>query len=525
VIAAAFARFAEWVQTRADFISRWCDSHRLLVFALFSAIHIPALVLVAGGTQFWFDELFTYYLARLPDAAAIQAELTNAVDHHPLPFFLIHRFVAPWFADPHVGFRIPSIAGFWMFYAAVFVFVSRRTSAVFGLLAIFLAYASGARYWATEARPYGLSFGLCALAVLCWQMAADTRKRFLWLLGLALTLAATISISFYSVLVFAPLAAAELVRTIRRGSVDLPIWASLAAGAAGCLPYVITVKHHLDSFNPNNWARPRPGVIPETYATFFSILHLFALGVLMALALLWIFRRWAAPLRDAAGDKPVLSEDLALGLGHLLLPVIGAAVALFATKMITPRYVLSTVTGLCILLPVVAFGLARGRAVVGITLMALGGFFFAQSSADTIGAALKTRIGDTSDLTGLLHRVPAGVDAGLPVVSDNALRLLPLSHYGGPDLAARLVLLTDPDAALRHSGVYYTGRGLFLMQPYAPLRVAAYADFRKHNPRFLYFESPSLMAYLTPVLQADRARMRFLGKIGANALYLVDGFE
>lgn len=525
MIAAAFARLAERLQTRADAISRWCDSHRFLIFALFSAIHIPTLVFVAAGTQFWFDELFTYYLARLPDVAAIQAELTNAVDHHPLPFFLIHRFVAPWFADPHIGFRIPSIAGFWMFYAAIFVFVSRRTSAIFGLLAVLLTYASGARYWATEARPYGLSFGLCALALLSWQMAADARKRLPWLIGLALTLAATVSVSYYSVLVFIPLAAAELVRTIRRGGVDLPIWTSLAAGAAGCLPYVFTVKRHLDSFNPNNWARPRPGVIPETYATFFASLHLFALGVLMLAALLWIFRRWAAPQPDATDDKAALPEDLTLGLGHLLLPVIGAAVAFFATRMITPRYVLSTVAGFCILLPLVAYGLSRGRAIAGILLVTLGGFFFAHSSAETISAARRTRVGDTSDLTGLLDRVPAGVEAGLPVVSDNALRLLPLSHYGGPRLASRVLLLINPDAALRHSGVYYTGRGLFLMQPYAPLRVAAYEEFRKTNARFLYFESPSLMAFLTPVLQAGRARIRFLAKQGANALYLVEGFE
>ncbi|MBL8294390.1 MAG: hypothetical protein JNN08_21265, partial [Bryobacterales bacterium] len=62
MMVAAFARFAERLQSAAGAIARWCDAHRFLVFALFSAVHIPALVVVAKGTQFWFDELFTYYL-------------------------------------------------------------------------------------------------------------------------------------------------------------------------------------------------------------------------------------------------------------------------------------------------------------------------------------------------------------------------------------------------------------------------------------------------------------------------------
>ncbi len=390
---AAFARFSEAVQTAAEAVSRWFDSHRFVVFALFSAVHIPALVMVAQNTQFWFDELFTYYLSRLPAVADIYVELDKAVDHHPPAFFLLYRFVSRWFSDPHIGFRIPSIAGFWMFYAAVFVFVSRRSSAIFGLLAIFLAFVSGARYWATEARPYGLALGLCAVAVLCWQMAADTRKRLPWLIGLALALAATISISYYSVLVFLPLAAAELVRTVRRGKVDFPMWSSLAAGAAGCLPYALSVRRQIATFSPNNWARPRPGIIPETYLTFFASLQLFVLGALMLVALLWIFRRWAAPDRNPTGEKSLLAEDLALGLGHMLLPVIGVAVALFATKMITPRYVISTVTGFCILAPLIAYGLSRGRALAGILLLGLGGLFFAQSNVDTIKAARQNRIG------------------------------------------------------------------------------------------------------------------------------------
>ncbi len=343
------ALLADRMQAAAEGFSTWCDSHKGLLIALFSLFHFGVLLLVAQHTQFWFDELFTYYIALLPTVPDILSELGKAVDHHPPAYFLLNRFVAGLFSDPHIGFRIPAIAGFWMLCVGLFLYVSRRSSAVFGLLAICLAHISGARYWATEARPYSLAAGLGTVALVAWQMATDKQKRTSWLIALALSLVAAVSVSYYSVLLLIPLAVAEAVRTMRRGKADLPVWFSLAAGAASGIVYLPAVRQSVEIFNPNNWARPRAGTIPGIYASFFASLMFFMLGALLVVAVLHVFRLWAVESRYAGGERKVRPEDLALGIGLLLLPVAGMAAALLVTHMLTARYVISTVAGFCIL--------------------------------------------------------------------------------------------------------------------------------------------------------------------------------
>src|SRR6185295_14459378 len=101
--------------------------------------------------------------------------------------------------------------------------VSRRTSTLYGLLAAALTFATGALRYATEARPYGLVVGFCALALVCWQAAADDHCRKLSLTGVAVAVAAAISSSYYAVLILAPLGAGELVRSLTRRKIDWPV--------------------------------------------------------------------------------------------------------------------------------------------------------------------------------------------------------------------------------------------------------------------------------------------------------------
>jgi len=522
------ALLADRMQAAAEGFSTWCDSHKGLLIALFSLFHFGVLLLVAQHTQFWFDELFTYYIALLPTVPDILSELGKAVDHHPPAYFLLNRFVAGLFSDPHIGFRIPAIAGFWMLCVGLFLYVSRRSSAVFGLLAICLAHISGARYWATEARPYSLAAGLGTVALVAWQMATDKQKRTSWLIALALSLVAAVSVSYYSVLLLIPLAVAEAVRTMRRGKADLPVWFSLAAGAASGIVYLPAVRQSVEIFNPNNWARPRAGTIPGIYASFFASLMFFMLGALLVVAVLHVFRLWAVESRYAGGERKVRPEDLALGIGLLLLPVAGMAAALLVTHMLTARYVISTVAGFCILVPLLAFNAARGRAAAGVALLAVGGLFCLLSNASAVNHALEGQRGIVADINGLLARVPQDAGSDLPVVFEDTHRLLEACHYSDKKLSSRLLLLTYPEAALKYSGVYYTGRGLFLLQRYAPFRVEHYSVFRRKHNKFLYFETNGgkhVTAFMMPTLQAEGARIRFLAKEGLSAIYLVEGSE
>ena len=63
------------------------------------------------------------------------------------------------------------------------------------------------------------------------------------------------------------------------------------------------------------------------------------------------------------------AAEVALGVGLFLLPFLGMAVAYAVTKMITARYVISTVTGFSMLVAFLAFRASRAKAVTGLAIV------------------------------------------------------------------------------------------------------------------------------------------------------------
>src|SRR5262249_60251927 len=93
---------------------------------------------------------------------------------HSLPRLCMKLFgVNPW------ALRLPEILGVGVMSLCVFVVVSRRSSAAYGLIAMLLPLVTHVFYYATEARPYGLVLGCAALSLLCWQSVASGHRRVL----------------------------------------------------------------------------------------------------------------------------------------------------------------------------------------------------------------------------------------------------------------------------------------------------------------------------------------------------------
>jgi hypothetical protein len=66
--------------------------------------------------------------------------------------------------------------------------------------------------------------------------ASAGRRRRLYIPLLAVALAASIWNHYYGVLALAPVAGGELVRVLRRGRPDLPIWAALGTALLSAVP-------------------------------------------------------------------------------------------------------------------------------------------------------------------------------------------------------------------------------------------------------------------------------------------------
>jgi hypothetical protein len=53
----------------------------------------------ASRKLFWFDELFTLYISRLPDMATLWSALKQGVDHNPPLFYAVTRFSGSLFGE------------------------------------------------------------------------------------------------------------------------------------------------------------------------------------------------------------------------------------------------------------------------------------------------------------------------------------------------------------------------------------------------------------------------------------------
>src|SRR5215469_5632824 len=100
----AAERFAERI---AVFISRW----RYLLMALCTIGYALDTVYRAHRKLFWFDEIFTIYISRLPSLKPIWQALLQGADFNPPLLYVLTRLSQSVFRHGHVATRLPEAVG------------------------------------------------------------------------------------------------------------------------------------------------------------------------------------------------------------------------------------------------------------------------------------------------------------------------------------------------------------------------------------------------------------------------------
>ena len=511
------AQKAARMEDLANRISEWLERHQAGFLAGFTVVYFLATIAWAKSERFWFDELFTYYVALQPTLRDLWAALTAPIDQQPLFFFLVTRGASHLTSDPYVGLRLPGMFGFWLLNMCVFFYTSRRSTALWGLVAMLALYLTPAFYYAHEARPYGLAVGFAALALLCWQNAAAGIWRATSLVGLAFGVAAAISSSFYAALIVAPLALGEITRSLSKRSIDFGVWVALTCGAGVGLLYLPLVAGYVHSFPARNWASPTTRTIFDLYANLLDKTVLAAVLVLLAAGIQWM-RPAPPPGHGHANARRPLIYEVVAAAGFLLLPCLGYLAAVSVTKMIAFRYVLSTVIGFSILAAWTLYGRTRSSAVWGIALVCI---LAASAAADQVMAfrnEIPSRLSETTRLRTLL----SGQPDTLPVVVDDPIRSLELFHYERSDVTSRLYYLIDPAASLRFGATpYEEGTDWLLMNRFMPVRAEMEEPFRRRTKRFLLYTTGSPLGFVLAQLTAEGADIHLLAGRGGESLYLI----
>jgi len=134
----------------------------------------------------WYDEIYTESIARVPRVGDVWSALARGTDLNPPLYYLAVRCADQLTGNARLALRLPSMLGYVLMGACIFLFVARWYPAPYAWLAMLFPLITEAYSYAYEGRAYGLLLGLSALALVCWQEAADGRYRKIALVGYGL---------------------------------------------------------------------------------------------------------------------------------------------------------------------------------------------------------------------------------------------------------------------------------------------------------------------------------------------------
>jgi len=371
----------------------------------------------------------------------------DPVVSHALNFAAVHLFGPGW-----SSVRIFPLAGFLLMQSCLFVFVRRISGTRAASLALLLPAVCGPARYSFLLRPYGLLLGWYALALVSWQSAARRRQgRALSLVTLAAAIALTMNTHFYGFLLLAPLALAELVRTLRLRRVDPPMLVAIATGFLGIIPFLKGVNdfrtHYYDASNLKlhlfTNAYYEMMVIQTVGTRTQKLLELFF--VLLALAVaIWLVRR----LRR--GTLPLPAEEAAFLVALSLLPALGFALARTVTHTFEARYCIAAALGIYALIAIAAASLLRSRAFATVVFLLLFALLLGTGVQRIRGAhqSAAAMWGGLALPPAVQSAILASPDQRLYFTSINDFEMF--TYYEpDPQLRARAVMLYSPALEMR----------------------------------------------------------------------------
>jgi 4-amino-4-deoxy-L-arabinose transferase-like glycosyltransferase len=518
------------VMSRVQRIVRWAnrlaeraDRSRVLPIAVLSLLYVVVTIVFAHRKLMWNDELYTYYMARLPTMSHVWAALMSGGEQTPPFFYWTTRVSFALFGVNNLSVRLPEILGFWLMLAALYVFVARRASSLSALCAAAFPLVTYAYSYAFEARAYGLLLGFGALALLSWQSVTLNRQRSLSLVCLGVSVAAAVSTQYYGVLVLLPLAFGEGVLTLTRRRLDIAVWSALAVSIVPLalhLPLIRAGTAYSSAF----WSRPQWVNVPDFYIHLLTPAIVPVAFILVLGGVYPIVVGGDGAAAEASPARSVPLHEVAAACGFIIIPFVCVVLAKLATGAFVNRYAMPAVIGFAVL---AGFGSATGfrrSAVLRFAIaVSLAGWFIlslAREFKEPTGFSMPVSEVEVNRATEWL----ANRDRDLPVVVADPQSFAVLSHYGSGEIKSRIVYLADPGLALKHLGHNSVERGMLdLVRPWFGMNVVEFEPYMAGHSRFLLygdFVRLSFLNWLVPELHARGWRTELLHLSGNDMLFL-----
>lgn len=349
---------------------RECDplsdrSSRSLILVGFTVCYFAITSILSYKKLLWTDELYTFYIATRPSLRDVWEALRDGPDLSPPLSHFVTRAAIAVFGDSCLVVRLPAMIGYWLMSVCIFLSARLWCRNSYALIAMLFPVSTLAFAYAYEARPYGLLLGFSAAALTCWQYAGRCSIKLPFLIGMAACLAASLATHWYGVLVFLPIMAGELVRSIINRRIDWSVWAAIGLGAIVLFGIAPLTKNATSTSNLWNSAV----TFHSVYSLFESILAASTTLTLISLGIGALLPTGAtskaAPLSE---PKPPLHEVIAVAT-TAMLPLLGGILAAMLTGIVLPRYVVPSVIGVSLLFGLSLERIAKGNRIANIALV------------------------------------------------------------------------------------------------------------------------------------------------------------
>jgi hypothetical protein len=489
---------------------------------------------LAAQKLMWNDELYTYYIARLPHRDDIWRTLLTGGEQTPPVFHLTARLMLAA-VDPHnqtlvhFAIRLPEIVGFWVACLCLYRFVAKRTTPIYGWIALLFPLVTGAYYYAFEARAYAVVLGFTGIALLCWQAVSENVPRRLALLGLTFSLSAAISYHYYAVLVVFALGIGEAARSVSRRRVDPPVWIALAIGLMLPLTVFFPLIKQSHTYSSIFWSQPQWMQLPAFYIALLTP-FLLPLVVAVVLSALPAIRPASASLPTQPDAPGPHSYEIAAAFGFAAIPIMAMIVARTVTHAFTDRYALPAVLGLSLLTAWGARHLWEKRSIPVAALVLLMGLAFVASTRFYRTTILQTSGGSIVSQRDLRRTqqflLSQCKDPTIPIAVSDTHTFMMLFYYGDPSIVARLVYLADPIDEAHYLGHNSIDQGMLdMVKPWFQAPVQPYASFATSTPRFWLFcaARENSWNWVLPQLLADQRPIAMKAVDAGDLLFLVEG--
>jgi Dolichyl-phosphate-mannose-protein mannosyltransferase len=321
----------------------------IIGIAVVSTVYFADIVLKASRKCFWFDELFTVYLCRLPTFSNTWTAIAHGSDFNPPLFYLLERGSQRLFGEGLIATRLPSTIGVWLFGMCLFLFVARRAGAICGFIAGVFPFFTLIQYYAYEARAHGIVLGWCGLALVCWQRSTEGAKSYVWLAAFGLSLIGALLTHVYAVYLLVPFAMVELYRLFSGNRLD---WRILAVLALAFISVTTVVTLPLARYY-----RAAASPASDYGASHYALQHflLNVVGPAIGILIFWLLLAaldGQQPRPNTSSAVVIPRMEIVVAAGFACIPIIGFLGCKISNGPFLDRYFLTSVAGYSIFLAI-----------------------------------------------------------------------------------------------------------------------------------------------------------------------------